>query len=229
MPPEGVARCRAAWARLIGHQTCVVHGNLNNLGDVRMTSNRVALIDWDESYVDVPTSTGCCPTTPLVSTTARMTSPRKRRPRGKPPSAGTRVRNQAACRSSNGLSSGSESKDRISVIACVVRHSKAGLRRKMSVIRVAPNALDGKCLPKPDARPSGWTGYGSSILPEPPRRHDHGRSSVDSGGGRRTLRNLRPPYVDVRKCIVVSDARRSRVTTAGVIRWPPSGDCRDVP
>jgi aminoglycoside phosphotransferase (APT) family kinase protein len=50
---EGVARCRAAWARLIGRQTCVVHGNPNNPGNVRTTANRVALIDWDESHVDV--------------------------------------------------------------------------------------------------------------------------------------------------------------------------------
>src|SRR6266508_146743 len=54
MPPESVARCRAAWARLTGRQTCVVHGNPNNPGNVRMTANRVALIDWDESHVDVP-------------------------------------------------------------------------------------------------------------------------------------------------------------------------------
>ena len=54
MPPEGVARCRTAWARLIGRQTCVVHGNPNNPGNVRITANRVALIDWDESHVDVP-------------------------------------------------------------------------------------------------------------------------------------------------------------------------------
>jgi len=54
MPPEGVARCRAAWARLIGRRTCVVHGDPNNPGNVRMTANRVALIDWDESHVDVP-------------------------------------------------------------------------------------------------------------------------------------------------------------------------------
>jgi Ser/Thr protein kinase RdoA (MazF antagonist) len=53
MPPEGVARCRTAWARLTGRQTCVVHGDPNNLGNVRMTANRVALIDWDESHVDV--------------------------------------------------------------------------------------------------------------------------------------------------------------------------------
>ncbi len=54
MPPEGVIRCRAAWARLIGRRTCVVHGNPNSPGNVRMTADRVALIDWDESHVDVP-------------------------------------------------------------------------------------------------------------------------------------------------------------------------------
>ncbi|KAA1180332.1 phosphotransferase [Rhizobium tropici] len=54
MPPEGVARCRAAWARLVGRQTCVVHGNPSNPGNIRMTADRVALIDWDESHVDVP-------------------------------------------------------------------------------------------------------------------------------------------------------------------------------
>jgi Ser/Thr protein kinase RdoA (MazF antagonist) len=53
MPPEGVARCRAAWARLVGRQTSVVHGDPNP-GNVRMTAHRVALIDWDESHVDVP-------------------------------------------------------------------------------------------------------------------------------------------------------------------------------
>jgi len=54
MPPEGVARCRAAWARLAGRPTCVVHGNPANPGNVRMTATQVALIDWDESHVDVP-------------------------------------------------------------------------------------------------------------------------------------------------------------------------------
>ena len=54
MPREGVARCRAAWARLVGRQTCVVHGNPTNPGNVRVTVNRVALIDWDEAHVDVP-------------------------------------------------------------------------------------------------------------------------------------------------------------------------------
>ncbi len=54
MPAEGVARCRAAWARLVGRPTCVVHGNPNNPGNIRMTADRVALIDWDEAHVDVP-------------------------------------------------------------------------------------------------------------------------------------------------------------------------------
>jgi Ser/Thr protein kinase RdoA (MazF antagonist) len=53
MPAEGVARCRAAWARLAGRQTCVVHGDPNPR-NIRMTGDRVALIDWDESHVDVP-------------------------------------------------------------------------------------------------------------------------------------------------------------------------------
>ncbi len=54
MPEEAVARCRAAWARLAGRQTCVVHGNPNNPGNVRVTAGRIALIDWDEAHVDAP-------------------------------------------------------------------------------------------------------------------------------------------------------------------------------
>ena len=53
MPAEAVARCRAAWQRLSGHKTSVVHGNPNNPGNVRVTADRVALIDWDEAHVDV--------------------------------------------------------------------------------------------------------------------------------------------------------------------------------
>jgi Ser/Thr protein kinase RdoA (MazF antagonist) len=52
MPPEGVARCRAAWARLAGHQTCVIHSDPTP-GNIRMTADRVGIIDWDESHVDV--------------------------------------------------------------------------------------------------------------------------------------------------------------------------------
>jgi len=53
MPAEGVARCRAAWARLVGQPTCVVHGNPNSAANIRMTKDQVALIDWDEAHVDV--------------------------------------------------------------------------------------------------------------------------------------------------------------------------------
>ncbi|HEY4202081.1 MAG TPA: phosphotransferase [Devosiaceae bacterium] len=54
MPAEGVARCRAAWARLAGRETSAIHGNPANPGNIRMTAGRVALIDWDEAHVDVP-------------------------------------------------------------------------------------------------------------------------------------------------------------------------------
>lgn len=53
MPAEAVVRCRAAWARLVGRPTSVVHGNPTNPGNVRVTAERVALIDWDEAHVDV--------------------------------------------------------------------------------------------------------------------------------------------------------------------------------
>jgi Ser/Thr protein kinase RdoA (MazF antagonist) len=53
MPPEAVVRCRAAWARLNERGRCVVHGDPNP-GNIRMTADRVGLIDWDESRVDVP-------------------------------------------------------------------------------------------------------------------------------------------------------------------------------
>ncbi|RYE76398.1 MAG: aminoglycoside phosphotransferase, partial [Hyphomicrobiales bacterium] len=54
MPPSAVARCRAAWARLDGRRTAAVHGNPTNPGNIRITAERVALIDWDEAHVDVP-------------------------------------------------------------------------------------------------------------------------------------------------------------------------------
>ena len=53
MPTEAVERCRAAWTRLAGHETCVVHGDANPR-NILVTAERVALIDWDESHVDVP-------------------------------------------------------------------------------------------------------------------------------------------------------------------------------
>ncbi len=57
MPAEGVARCRAAWARVAEHeseQQCVIHGDSNNVGNVLITGDGVALIDWDEAHVDTP-------------------------------------------------------------------------------------------------------------------------------------------------------------------------------
>src|SRR5690606_4775370 len=53
MPAEAVARCRAAWARLAGRPTSVVHGDPNP-GNIRISGGRVGLIDWDEAHVDVP-------------------------------------------------------------------------------------------------------------------------------------------------------------------------------
>ena len=53
MPPEAVVRCRAAWARLAGRRNSVVHGDPNPR-NIRITADRVAMIDWDESHVDVP-------------------------------------------------------------------------------------------------------------------------------------------------------------------------------
>src|SRR5919199_564844 len=52
LPPEGVARCRAVWARLVGRPTCGGQGDPNPR-NIRMTAERVALIDWDEAHVDV--------------------------------------------------------------------------------------------------------------------------------------------------------------------------------
>lgn len=53
MPTEAVVRCRAAWDKLKEHPTCVVHGDPNNPNNIRITPDRVALIDWDEAHVDV--------------------------------------------------------------------------------------------------------------------------------------------------------------------------------
>jgi Ser/Thr protein kinase RdoA (MazF antagonist) len=54
MQPEAVARCRRAWSRLVGRETCVVHGNPTNPSNVLIANNKVSLIDWDEAHVDVP-------------------------------------------------------------------------------------------------------------------------------------------------------------------------------
>ncbi len=54
MPVEGVVRCRAAWQRLTGRRTCIVHGNPTNPSNIHITADRLALLDWDEAHVDVP-------------------------------------------------------------------------------------------------------------------------------------------------------------------------------
>src|SRR5467141_3442492 len=43
MPPDGVVRCRAAWARLTGRTTCVVHGDPNL--DLALPHNAAGLDD----------------------------------------------------------------------------------------------------------------------------------------------------------------------------------------
>ena len=87
MPPEGVARCRAAWARLAGHQTCVIHSDPTP-GNIRMTADRVGIIDWDESHVDVADLDLLLPHNAADLSDGATTSPSKRSPRGTPPVAG---------------------------------------------------------------------------------------------------------------------------------------------
>jgi hypothetical protein len=74
---------------------------------VRITENPVALIDWDESHVDVPDlDLVLPPQPPPVSTTARTTSRASVGRMGVRRLLGRRVRSPAACRSSSGLSRG---------------------------------------------------------------------------------------------------------------------------
>jgi Ser/Thr protein kinase RdoA (MazF antagonist) len=53
MPAEVVALCRAAWAELAGGPTAVVHGDPGRQ-NLRLRGDRVGLLDWDESRVDLP-------------------------------------------------------------------------------------------------------------------------------------------------------------------------------
>ena len=52
MPPDGVARCRAAWARLTGRTTCVVHGD--DAYDIAAQAQAAwaAAVCWDPSGAD---------------------------------------------------------------------------------------------------------------------------------------------------------------------------------
>jgi len=53
MPPEAVARCRTAWARLANRQQSLVHGDPGER-NIFITRTGPVLIDWDECRVDVP-------------------------------------------------------------------------------------------------------------------------------------------------------------------------------
>lgn len=53
MPPDAVARCRSAWARINELPHSVVHGDPGK-DNVLLTDRGVVLIDWDESRLDVP-------------------------------------------------------------------------------------------------------------------------------------------------------------------------------
>jgi Ser/Thr protein kinase RdoA (MazF antagonist) len=51
MPPGAVRECRRAWARLAGTPQAVVHGDPGP-ANIRVNSDGVGLIDWDEARVD---------------------------------------------------------------------------------------------------------------------------------------------------------------------------------
>lgn len=52
MPDDVVALVRAAWKPLLGLETSVVHGD-PHAGNIRISSDGVGLLDWDEARVDV--------------------------------------------------------------------------------------------------------------------------------------------------------------------------------
>jgi len=51
MPRDAVLTCRAAWAGIFEEPRSVVHGDPGP-GNIRVTTNGVGLIDWDEARVD---------------------------------------------------------------------------------------------------------------------------------------------------------------------------------
>ena len=51
MPPEAVADCRRAWARLDGRPQAVVHGDPGP-ANIRISADGPGLLDWDEARVD---------------------------------------------------------------------------------------------------------------------------------------------------------------------------------
>jgi len=51
MPPDAVADCRRAWARLDGGPRAVVHGDPGP-ANIRISADGPGMLDWDESRVD---------------------------------------------------------------------------------------------------------------------------------------------------------------------------------
>ena len=52
MPPALAARCRAAWRALAESPQSIIHGDLSPANLLRMSEERIALLDWDESRRD---------------------------------------------------------------------------------------------------------------------------------------------------------------------------------
>lgn len=74
MPAEAVAACRAAWQRLAGTPRAVVHGDPGP-SNIRISSDGVGLLDWDEARVDyVDLDLADLPATDLLP--ARLTAAR---------------------------------------------------------------------------------------------------------------------------------------------------------
>lgn len=53
MPPEAVDLVRASWEPVLDTADCAIHGDMGE-GNVLMSDDDVALIDWDEARVDAP-------------------------------------------------------------------------------------------------------------------------------------------------------------------------------
>lgn len=53
MPADGVRAVRAAWRPVLTGAECVNHGDVG-AGNILVDDQRVTLLDWDESRVDVP-------------------------------------------------------------------------------------------------------------------------------------------------------------------------------
>lgn len=53
MPPAAAELIRASWAPVLQGLECAIHGDLG-AGNVLVTNDDVAIIDWDEARVDVP-------------------------------------------------------------------------------------------------------------------------------------------------------------------------------